>query len=63
MKKVKAAVRSDVNKPIMIYDGATAHTAKTSQTMLKALFTPLRMPAHSSEFNCKYKYLRQRLRS
>ena len=53
MKKVKAAVRSDVEKPIMIYDGATAHTAKTSQTMLKALFTPLRMPAHSSEFNCK----------
>ena len=54
LRKVKAAVKHGVSKPVLIYDGASAHTAKDSQTMLNALFQPLKMPAHSSQFNCKF---------
>ena len=40
-------------KPILLYDGATAHTSNASVQYMKQYFEPLQIPIYSCEFNCK----------
>ena len=51
--KTKLKSRYARTKPILIYDGARAHTTLKSTALLEKLFVPLQIPAYTCEFNCK----------
>ena len=53
IREVKRNLISPELKPFMLFDGATAHTARVSQALLKQLFEPLKNVPHSCGFNCK----------
>jgi len=57
LKKVHETVKPEYSftrtKPILLYDGATAHTSSTSRSFMHKYFEPLQIPVYSCEFNCK----------
>ena len=54
LNEVKRNLRDPQEKPLLLYDGAPAHTARASTQLIKDLFTPLKNVPHSCGFNCKY---------
>ena len=53
LQAVKRNLADPRSKPLLLYDGASAHTAKTSTAMIRDLFTPLKNVPHSCGFNGK----------
>ena len=51
LDKVKAQLKYHVEKPVLIYDGASAHIASTARMKLSQHFKPLKMPPYSCDFN------------
>ena len=51
LRQIKASLPFSHTKPILIYDGASAHTARQSQLLIDSYFEGARMPPFSSEFN------------
>ena len=51
--KAKLPHRFQVEKPILVMDNHSAHKG-ASLEVVNRLFTPLYIPAYSSEFNCRY---------
>ena len=49
--EIRRQLKYHVEKPVLVYDGASAHTASASQTALREHFKGLRTPPYSSEFN------------
>ena len=54
LREVKRNLIDPTSRPYLVYDGASAHTARASTTMINDLFTPLKNIAHSCGFNCTY---------
>ena len=48
---MRGQLRYHVEKPVLLYDGASAHTASRSQHKLSLHFKGLQMPPYSCEFN------------
>ena len=51
LDEIRGQLRYHVEKPVLLYDGASAHTAAQSQAALRQHFKGLRTPPYSSEFN------------
>ena len=51
LREVVLAFKVHVRKPILLFDGATAHTATDSMKLIKRHFQPMKNVAHSSNFN------------
>ena len=51
LDKIRGQLRYHREKPVLLYDGASAHTAARSQHKLSLHFKGLKMPPYSSEFN------------
>ena len=52
-ESLKPELGFNKTKPILLYDGATAHTSNASVQYMKQYFEPLQIPIYSCEFNCK----------
>ena len=52
-ENLKPELGFNKTKPILLYDGATAHTSNASVQYMKQYFEPLQIPIYSCEFNCK----------
>jgi hypothetical protein len=52
-ENLKPEVTFNRAKPILLYDGATAHTSNASKAFMGKYFEPLQIPIYSCEFNCK----------
>lgn len=49
---LKMKVRLDLGeKPILLYDGHTAHSTKKNLTIMERYFIPINIPPHSCDFN------------
>ena len=49
---MRAQVKLDLGeKPIVLYDGHTAHGAKINKAELSRAFIPIKIPPHSCDFN------------
>ena len=47
-----AAAENGLHKPLLLYDGHTAHTNPASKALINEYFEPLQQVAYSSPFNC-----------
>ena len=48
----RAVAESGLDKPLLLYDGHTAHTNPASKALIDEYFEPLQQVPYSSPFNC-----------
>ena len=48
---LKGYIKRGIRKPVLVFDGATAHTSLRSLEVVNKYFTPLRQAPYSSPFN------------
>ena len=51
LDEIRGQLKYHVEKPVLLYDGASAHTSRVSQQKLRDHFKGLQPPPHSCEFN------------